>query len=89
MAGRQAVAKVTSKGQATIPIEIRRYLGIHEGDRIEFTIGSDGCVQMQRVEYPTLASLRGAAGSLAKPKSWEEIERSAREERVEAILRDK
>lgn len=30
------VAKVTSKGQVTIPIDIRRKLGIKEGDKILF-----------------------------------------------------
>ena len=31
------VSTVTRKGQVTIPIEIRRRLGIHEGDQIEFS----------------------------------------------------
>ncbi len=30
------LAKVTSKGQITIPIEIRRKLGVKEGDKILF-----------------------------------------------------
>ena len=30
------VAKVTSKGQITIPIDIRRKLGVKEGDKILF-----------------------------------------------------
>lgn len=30
------VAKVTSKGQITIPIDIRRRLGVKEGDKILF-----------------------------------------------------
>lgn len=32
---------VTRKGQITIPIEMRRELGIHEGDRVEF-VHSEG-----------------------------------------------
>lgn len=85
---RLATATVTSKGQVTIPVEIRRHLGIQEGDRVEFYVSDDGCVQFGRAKYPTLASLRGAAGSLKEPKTWEEIEKAAREERVEVILRD-
>ena len=30
------LAKVTSKGQVTIPIDIRRKLGVKEGDKILF-----------------------------------------------------
>ena len=30
------LAKVTSKGQVTIPIEIRKKLGINNGDKILF-----------------------------------------------------
>ena len=32
-------AKVTSKGQITIPLEIRKRLGIRRGDRVEFDTG--------------------------------------------------
>ena len=31
------LARVSSKGQVTIPIEIRRMLGIKEGDKVVFT----------------------------------------------------
>ena len=31
------LARVSSKGQVTIPIEIRRQLGIKEGDKVVFT----------------------------------------------------
>jgi AbrB family looped-hinge helix DNA binding protein len=31
-----ATSSMTSKGQITIPIEIRRALGLAEGDRLEF-----------------------------------------------------
>ena len=36
------VAKVTSKGQITIPISIRRKLGINEGDKVLFIYKPDG-----------------------------------------------
>lgn len=35
------LAKVTSKGQITIPVEIRRKLGIKDGDKVLFM--EDGC----------------------------------------------
>jgi antitoxin PrlF len=33
---RSYTSRLTSKGQITIPQEIRRRLGLHEGDRVEF-----------------------------------------------------
>ena len=40
------VAKVTSKGQITIPISIRRRLGINEGDKVLFVYKSDGVLMV-------------------------------------------
>ncbi|MBI2980802.1 MAG: type II toxin-antitoxin system PrlF family antitoxin [Deltaproteobacteria bacterium] len=34
-----ATATLTSKGQTTVPKEVRDFLGLHEGDQIEFVIG--------------------------------------------------
>lgn len=39
-----AVASVTSKGQITIPIQIRAYLKIDTGDKLEFIIDNEGHV---------------------------------------------
>ena len=41
-------AKVTSKGQITIPREIRRRLGVRAGDRVLFEEGEEG-VKMSAV----------------------------------------
>jgi len=82
-----AVATVTSKGQVTIPVDVRRHLGVTARDKVQFTIDESGCVQVSRAKYPTLASLRGIAGTLKEPKTWKEIEESVRDERGEAIAK--
>jgi AbrB family looped-hinge helix DNA binding protein len=38
----QKQAKITSKGQITVPIEVRRLLGVREGDRLLFESDSEG-----------------------------------------------
>ena len=40
------LAKVTSKGQITIPIDIRKKLGIREGDKILFMEENDRVIMM-------------------------------------------
>ena len=51
-------ATLTSKGQTTIPKEIRDSLGIKPGDRMTFTLMPDGTVVM-RVKTKRAADLAG------------------------------
>ncbi len=44
---RTATAKVTSKGQITIPAEIRRALSVEPGDRVSFSL-EDGIVHIEK-----------------------------------------
>lgn len=83
---REIDSTITSKGQVTIPVEVRRLLGLKEGDRITFVVDDQGAVQVKPARYPTIASLRGAAGKLAKPLSWEEMREIAREDYLSAKL---
>ncbi len=43
------MSKVSSKGQVTIPIEVRSILGIGPGDFIEYEIQEDGGAMLRRV----------------------------------------
>jgi len=52
----ERVARITSKGQVTIPAEIRRELGVHEGDSLTFR-SSGGVVIVTSAKKPTLAEL--------------------------------
>ena len=35
-------SKITSKGQITVPVEVRRILGVRPGDRLRFETDSNG-----------------------------------------------
>ena len=53
-----ADATLTSKGQTTIPKEIRDSLGMKPGDRMTFTLMPDGTVVM-RVKTKSVIDLAG------------------------------
>jgi antitoxin PrlF len=53
-----AESTLTSKGQTTIPQEIRISLGMKAGDRIAFTLLPDGTVLM-RVKNKSIRDLAG------------------------------
>ena len=78
---KEIVSTVTSKGQVTIPAEVREYLGIKTNDKIAFVIDQEGIVRLRVPRYPNIASLRGAAGRLQKPVSWQQMQRIAYEDR--------
>lgn len=41
------VAKVTAKGQITIPADVREAVGIREGDKVMFVRESDGVITLR------------------------------------------
>jgi antitoxin PrlF len=61
-------ATVTSKGQVTIPADIRRSLGLEAQDRLSFTPMPDGTVVM-RAKTQSVVALKG----LLKPKSGQRV----------------
>ncbi len=58
-----ATSTVSSKGQITIPKQVRDRLGVHQGDRIEFVVDSGGSVSLR----PLKRSVRELAGFLHRP----------------------
>ena len=53
------LAKVTSKGQITIPIDIRRTLGVKEGDKIMF-VEEQGRIIMMNSSMDALRKAQAA-----------------------------
>ena len=58
-----AVATLTSKGQITIPVEVRAALGVGRGARLSFTVRGDGAVEMRVLPTPEV-DLLSLCGSL-------------------------
>ena len=80
---KEIVMTMTSKGQVTIPAQVRHHLGLKKNQKIALVIEDEGTVRLKVPRYPTVASIRGAAGSLGKKLSWQEMKEIAHEERVQ------
>ncbi len=77
----KCAAKITSKGQITIPAEVRRALGVGEGDAVIFEQDGDEIrVLPKRKGESPFAKYRGI-GNLGIPSGREEILRYVREMR--------
>jgi len=55
-------AKITSKGQTTIPQEVREQLNLHSGDHVDFVVVEGGALMV-----PKNRSIADLAGILGKP----------------------
>ncbi len=77
-------AALTSKGQVTIPIEVRRSLGLQKGDRVVFEIDEGKPDREARVRRaPDFISMAGTIPPRKRlPRSWSEERRIAIEEAV-------
>jgi antitoxin PrlF len=67
-----ASAALTSKGQITIPIEVREELGLKAGDRIEFVKSEEGKFFIQP-KKGSIMNLRGIIKWTGKPATVEEM----------------
>lgn len=67
-----AVATLTSKGQVTIPVEVRKALGVDTGDRVEFAEVAPGRFEVIAVTRPVTA-LKGMFGKAVRTLSIDEM----------------
>jgi AbrB family looped-hinge helix DNA binding protein len=65
-----ATAKVTSRGQITIPAQIRASLGLKPGDSVEFLEFEVGQFSMMAATH----SVKGLKGMIRKPETAVSIE---------------
>ena len=78
---------VTSKGQVTIPVEVRRALGIQPHDRIEFQLTDDGSAIVRKAES-VVQRLFGAVPYDGPPLDVEKMIEEAQDEIVADLWRD-
>ena len=81
---REFVSTITTKGQATIPVEVRRLLGVAPHDKIAFLI-EDGKVRLVR-STSVVHRTAGAFKSEAPPMTAEELREAAEQAIAEDVL---
>lgn len=64
-----AVAKITVKGQTTIPQNVRRAMKVGPGDLIAWEVGVDGLATVRRVMPMDIHYLHAVQGTLSE---WSE-----------------
>jgi antitoxin PrlF len=57
-----SLAKVTSKGQVTIPVDVRRSLGVKPGDKLRFEPQEGGFRVVRQVDENVFEKWRGIGG---------------------------
>lgn len=72
---------ITSKGQVTLPVAIRRHLKLQQRDRIDFVLDEQGRVELRVPKYASIASLAGAAGSIGRQLSPQQMRELAYQDR--------
>lgn len=68
---------ITSKGQITLPVEVRRALGLRPGDRVSFRTARDGSVVVEP-ETVDLLSLKGSVKSPVHGVTVEQMQSAIR-----------
>jgi antitoxin PrlF len=77
---------ITSKGQVTIPVEIRRRAGLSPSDKVEFDMNDEGKITLRRVR--SILELAGSIPELPGRDSGDfvDIIREAQEDAVDRWL---
>lgn len=70
-------AKITSKGQITLPAEVREALGVKPGDSVAFLLGDKGEFRVRR--SGSILDLAGCVPYSGPPISVEEMKQSIAE----------
>ncbi len=80
------VSSISSRGQITLPAEVRQRLGVGPKDKVLIYVEGDDI----RIASATsrLAKSYGAVPALDKPLTWKEIEEIAREEHAQEAARE-
>jgi AbrB family looped-hinge helix DNA binding protein len=73
-----STARLTTKGQLTVPKEIRERLDLKPGDRVEFVVLPDGTVRFLPLNLP-ISALKGMLGKPPRRLSPKQLDEAVRD----------
>ena len=82
-----SIARVTSKGQVTIPSDVRKAMDIDQGDDLIFEVTSEQSVRLRVVKRRSLSDLYGALPATRPFPGKEEVRDAAGRDLGEALRR--
>ena len=68
------LAKISSKGQVTVPVEVRKTLQLKTGDTLAWEVQEDGKISVRRVEPIDIDYISALSGTLSEWNSAEDDE---------------
>jgi antitoxin PrlF len=81
---REYALTLSSKGQVTLPAEVRRALELDRGSRLRLILHDDGSVELVRPRFRRIAEVAGIARGNVPSMSLEEMREEALIERWHA-----
>ncbi|MBK6959523.1 MAG: AbrB/MazE/SpoVT family DNA-binding domain-containing protein [Nitrosomonas sp.] len=68
------LAKISSKGQVTVPAEVRKTLQLKTGDTLAWEVQEDGKISVRRIEPIDVDYISALSGTLSEWSSAEDDE---------------
>jgi antitoxin PrlF len=85
MAPREIIANITERGQVTIPVEVRKILGLKPRDQVAFTIENNE-VRLRPLKF-TWRTVYASVEPKHRPEDFEQMIRQAKEEKAAETVR--
>lgn len=82
-----ATATMTSKGQLTVPKEVRDRLGLKPGDKVELVLSGDHMVTMRKLRRLRLDEVLGSLPTNGVSATHEQIDEDLGDAIVESVMR--
>ena len=84
---REITTATTQRNQVTIPVEVRRLLGLKPRDKVAFTIEDGGVVRLAAAAF-SLESAYGSVKPRGRPEDFDDVSRNAKQAKAEETAQE-